>query len=270
MLVSRGKNIGLWRPLGLITALLVMAGCGGSGPGSEGEAGAVKQIVGSVVYRERMLLPPGSELEIQLQDVSRADAPASVLATVMITPEGGPPYPFTIDYDPARIDARMRYALRATIRREDRLLFTNTDFIDAFGGNPVEVLVRQVPEPVDAPAGPTLAGTVWQLQTLEGEPAPGGAGGKPADLQLLAEDQRAAGFSGCNRFTGGYSTEGDAVTGNPLSFGPLAGTMMACAEGDELERRYLVALGEVNAYLLEEQTLSLLAGEQVIATFLPE
>ena len=62
MAVSSSKNIGLWRPLGLITALLVMAGCGGSGPGSEGEAGAVKQIVGSVVYRERMLLPPGSEL----------------------------------------------------------------------------------------------------------------------------------------------------------------------------------------------------------------
>ncbi len=255
---------------GVIVTLFAAAGCGTEEPANGGEAEAVKQIVGEVFYRERMLLPPGSELEIQLQDVSRADAPASVLATVMMTPEGGPPYPFSIDYDPARIDERMRYALRATIRREDRLLFTNTDFIDAFGGNPVAVLVRRVPESVVAPAGPTLLGTVWQLQTLDGERAAVGAGAKPADLTLLAKEQRVGGFSGCNRFSGSYNTSGDATHGSPLSFGPLAGTMMACAEGDELERRYLAVLGVVSAYRLEEQTLSLLAGDQVVATFLPE
>lgn len=255
---------------GAVVILLSAAGCGTEEPVSGSEAEAVKQIVGEVVYRERMMLPPGSELEIQLQDVSRADAPASVLATVMMTPEGGPPYAFSIDYDPARIDERMRYALRATIRREDRLLFTNTDYIDAFGGNPVEVLVRRVPETVVAPAGPALHGTVWHLQTLEGEPVAAGSGGKPADIQLLDEERRVGGFSGCNRFSGAYNTDGDSTHGSPLSFGPLAGTMMACAEGDDLERRYLAVLGLVNGYRLEEQTLSLLAGDQVVATFLPE
>ena len=38
------------------------------------------------------------------KDISRADAPAEVLASVLTTPEGGPPYPFKIDYDESLID----------------------------------------------------------------------------------------------------------------------------------------------------------------------
>jgi len=92
------------------------------------------------------MLPPGSEIEVQLQDISRADAMATVMASVMLDAEGGPPYDFAIDYDPARVDPRMRYALRATISRGERLLFTTTDYIDPFAGGDVEVLVRRVAE----------------------------------------------------------------------------------------------------------------------------
>ncbi|MEP1471207.1 MAG: YbaY family lipoprotein [Halieaceae bacterium] len=253
----------------LLTGLLV-SGCDSSETGVAEQAESMSQIEGSVIYRERMMLPPGSELEIQLQDVSRADAPASVLATVMMTPEGGPPYPFSIEYNPAQIDDRMQYALRATIRLDGRLLFTNTDYINAFGGNPVEVLVRRVPESVKSVSEPVLVGTNWQLVTLSGEPAATGAGDRPADLQLSEQEQRAAGFSGCNRFSGSYSSEGDATHGTPLSFGPLAGTMMACAEGGDLERTYLQMLAGVSAYRLESGVLSLLHGDQVVATFSAE
>jgi heat shock protein HslJ len=55
-----------------------------------------------------------------------------------------------------------------------------------------------------------------------------------------------------------------------LSFGPLAGTMMACAEGGDLERRYLDALAGVTAFRLEGEVLSLLSGGEVVATFLPK
>ena len=261
------------RMLGTAFLLLsgpLLSGCDSSDSGGTGQGEGMSQIVGSVIYRERMMLPPGSDLEIQLQDVSRADAPASVLATVMMTPEGGPPYPFSIEYKPAQIDDRMQYALRATIRLDDRLLFTNTDYIDAFSGNPVEVLVRRVPESVKSVPEPGLLQTNWRLLTLSGEPAVMGAGNRPADLQLLEEEQRAGGFSGCNRFTGSYSREGDATHGTPLSFGPLAGTMMACAEGSDLERAYLQGLAGVSAYRLEDGVLSLLQGDQVIATFSAE
>lgn len=226
------------------------------------------RIEGSVYYRERMMLPPGAEVEVQLQDISRADAMATVLATVLITPEGGPPYDFAIDYDPARIDERMRYALRATISVADKLMFSSTDYIDPFSGNPVEVLVRRTAEAVKH-HGPALEGQPWILQTLGGEPAGVGAGGKPLDIQFQPDDMRAAGFSGCNRYFGSYLREGVSGQGSSLQFGPMAGTMMACPEGGELEQAYLQMLASVTAFRLAQNTLFLLHDSEIVATYQP-
>jgi heat shock protein HslJ len=60
------------------------------------------------------------------------------------------------------------------------------------------------------PASP-LEGTTWRLTS---DP-----------LTVRFADGRASGFSGCNRFNGGFKRDGDALT-----VGPLAGTMMACPE----------------------------------------
>jgi len=250
----------------LLCATLGLSACSESGKTPAVEVVDTARIEGQVTYRERMMLPPGAEVEIQLQDISRADSMATVLATVTLTPETGPPYPFAIEYDPANIDSRMRYALRATITVGDKMMFTTTDYIDAFSGNPVEVLVRRVAAPVNADAR-SLEGTRWVLLTLEGEDAAVGSGGKPVDLAFSAEDGRASGFSGCNRYTGGYSREGSSQHGSPLSFGNMAGTMMACADGDEIERMYLKVLGQVDVFHVQGKTLSLLQGDQVMATF---
>lgn len=249
----------LWVALGL-------AACSERDAEMSGEPAALARIEGSVMYRERIMLPPGVEVEVQLQDISRADAGAKLLSSVLLTPTGGPPYKFAIEYDPSTIDPRMRYALRATISSGERLLFTSTDYIDPFQGNPVEILVRRVPEAVRR-EGPALEGTVWVLQTLAGEPAPAGAGGKSVDIQFVADEKRAAGFSGCNRYTGSYALEGVSEHGKSLKLGAMAGTMMACPDGAELERDYLQALGRVTGFRQEGDTLSLLAGPEVLATF---
>ena len=89
----------------LLLALLVLPLVACDSGRQSTESGRVRVIEGQVFYRERMMLPPGAELEVQLQDISRADAMATVIASVHITPEGGPPYPFAIEYDPGRIDA---------------------------------------------------------------------------------------------------------------------------------------------------------------------
>lgn len=265
----------LWRRVitaGLAAAGLTLAACGGEGPtpvAGSGEEAGVAQIEGSVIYRERMMLPPGAEVEVQLQDISRPDALASVMASVIITPEGGPPYDFAIEYDPASIDSRMRYAIRGTISLGDRLLFTSTDYIDPFAGGPVEVLVRRVAEPVQRES-PSLEGTTWVLRTLGSSHAVLGADGRPVDLQLLGDEQRAAGFSGCNRYTGGYSLEGESEHGSPLSFGLMAGTLMACPEGGDIEQPYLQMLSTVTAYRLQGEVLALLADGEVVASFTPE
>ena len=228
---------------------------------------AMKKIEGNVVYRERIMLRPGAEIEVQLEDISRSDAPAEVLASVIIKPEGGPPYPFSIDYDPAQIDARMRYALRARISNGEQLQFTNTDYIDPFSGNPVEVMVHMVARTAAAPTQ-TLEASRWGLETLAGEPAESGAGGRQVDLEFSEEDGRVGGFAGCNRYNGSYSREGAQQHGSPLSFGEhMAVTMMACPEGMELEQQYLKMLARVTAFRLGGDGLSLLAGAEVVATY---
>ena len=256
----------------VLSAFCGLAACGSGQDsavtGSQGGQPEMAQIEGSVYYRERIMLPPGAEVEVQLLDISKADALATVLASLIMTPEGGPPYAFAIAYDPAAIDQRMRYALRATISMQDKLLFTTTDYIDPFSGNPVDVLVRRAPSPPQQ-SGPTLEEQPWVLQTLAGEPAGMGAGDKPLDIQLQADGMRVAGFSGCNRYSGSYARDGVSQHGSPLQFGLMAGTMMACAGGGEIEQKYLQMLTKVTAFRLTNGSLSLLAGAEVLATYRP-
>ena len=85
------------------------------------------RISGQVVYHEQMNMPPGTTIRVVLEDVSRADVRAEVLGEQIITPDGGPPVPFTLQYDPNKIDQRFSYALRAQIRdAQHKLLWTTT------------------------------------------------------------------------------------------------------------------------------------------------
>ena len=84
---------------------------------------------------------------------------------------------------------------------------------------------------------------------------------------LSGGEQRASGFSGCNRFTGGYEREGSSEQGAALRFLPMAGTLMACPEGAELERAFLQMLSSVDAFRLAGEELVLLNGDQPVARF---
>jgi putative lipoprotein len=55
---------------------------------------SAQTVAGSVTYRERMMLPPTAVVEVTLEDVSRADAPAIAIASTRIESPGAPP----IDY----------------------------------------------------------------------------------------------------------------------------------------------------------------------------
>ena len=108
---------------GLVAALL-LAGCSaiGAAPGSAGAPAA--RVTGTVTCLQRVALPPEAVIKVQLLDVSRADAPASVLGEQVITAGGRQaPFAFEIAYDPARIDPRMTYAVTARIEEGGRLRF---------------------------------------------------------------------------------------------------------------------------------------------------
>lgn len=114
-------------------------------------------VSGTAAYRERIALPPDAVLEAELQDVSRADAPAIVLGRFRAGPAGQVPIPFAIPYDPAQIVAARRYVVRARILSGDRLLFT-TDTIapvltQGAGDRIALMLVRAQASPPTGPLG---------------------------------------------------------------------------------------------------------------------
>ncbi|MBX3012741.1 MAG: YbaY family lipoprotein [Caldilineaceae bacterium] len=104
-------------------------------------------LTGTVTYLQRIALPAGAVIEVQLQDVSKQDVAATVMASQTITTSGeNVPIPFALTYDPAQIDERFTYALSARITVEGQLRWINTDHIAVLTqGAPmtdVEVLVR--------------------------------------------------------------------------------------------------------------------------------
>lgn len=73
-------------------------------------------LIGTVLYRERIALPPDARLSVRISDVGRMDAPAPVIAETEMATEGRQmPLAFSLTYDPVRIDPRGRYAVSARI-----------------------------------------------------------------------------------------------------------------------------------------------------------
>jgi uncharacterized lipoprotein YbaY len=107
------------------------------------------RVTGTETYRERIALPPNAVVHVSLQDVSRADAPAVVLGEQMIETQGRQvPIPYEIPYDPAAIDQRFTYSVRARITVGGQLMFTSTTAtLVITRGNPttdVEIVVQRV------------------------------------------------------------------------------------------------------------------------------
>lgn len=109
----------------------------------------------------------------------------------------------------------------------------------------------------------TLENTYWKLRTLRGQPAQLVQGQQEPHLILQGPQKRVAGFSGCNRLLGSYTLDGAS-----LSFGHIAGTMMACLQGAEQERAFLDALGAVAGWRISGERLDLLdAGGATLVQF---
>ena len=126
-----------------------VSSAGATGGGASGGAMSGR-LRGTVTYLERVALLPGSVVRVTLQKASRADAPAEVVdsRTVTTTGENGP-IPFTLAYDPAQIDPRHRYTVRAEIwDGAGGLLWTSDTAYPVITkgalGDAVEIVVRRV------------------------------------------------------------------------------------------------------------------------------
>lgn len=224
-------------------------------------------ITGSATYRQRMALPADAVLRVRLEDVSRQDVAAEVLAECEVPAEGRQvPLPFRLEFDSARIVESHRYCVRASLHLADRLLFTTDTAHPVITGDaPTDVMIVmiQVPARDTEPSQPSpaeLVNTYWKLVEVGGTPAVVADNRHEAHLILQLDDHRLVGSTGCNRLVGTYQLAGDRLT-----FSPAATTMMLCP--DELmrqERAVTAALAATSSYRIAGQVLELLDGSAVV------
>ena len=104
-----------------------------------------------------------------------------------------------------------------------------------------------------AQAGPTLAGTTWQLVSLQSMDDQQGTTtlDDPAKYTVaFGTDGRAAFRIDCNRGNGSW----EATESGELTFGPIATTLMACPP-PTIDQRVSSALSQVRGYVLEDGRL---------------
>lgn len=88
---------------------------------------ATEMITGTITYPQRIALPPDAVVVVTLENISRADVPAAVVAEETFQTAGQQvPIPFSLDYDPTAIEESDRYAVRAKIFYGNELSWTST------------------------------------------------------------------------------------------------------------------------------------------------
>jgi heat shock protein HslJ/uncharacterized lipoprotein YbaY len=98
----------------------------------------------------------------------------------------------------------------------------------------------------------------WRVDHIKGVMLPEGA---EVTLAFDAATGAVFGTSACNRYRGGFT-----LTGEGLTFGPAAGTMMACPDDlMAVERAFLATLESIERFdLAENGTLELISGDEAL------
>jgi putative lipoprotein len=231
---------------------------------TEPSAGDRSQVTGTISFRERIMLRPGTTVTVRLLDTSRADVAATELATQTIENPDSPPIPFLLEYDPSVIDERHSYSVRATVTRGGRLLLTTDTHYPVLtrgAGNSVDLMVvapAASPRKPDAP----LTNTYWKLVGIGNEPYRHNTNNREPRLRFGREEGALSGFTGCNNISGGYVVDGDR-----LDLSEIAVTQKACVEGMDVERRFLQALRQVNRFEISGDSLRLLQDDSLALEF---
>lgn len=213
-------------------------------------------FTGLVTYRERMALPSDASLIVNL--VALPGQQRVTGAQANLGGKAGSPIQFTLNVRSEALSNGGRFGLVAEIWSQGSVIFRNSEPVlvnpRERDNNVIEVRFTppsppNPPEPLPPSMPNPLLDTVWTLTSIGGDPA----------LALntvsfsIAADLRAGGNGGCNN----YFTEA-SVDGSALSFGPVAGTRMACAPDVMMqETRFFAALAATRGYELVGNTLKL-------------
>ncbi len=118
------------------------------------------QVTGTITYREKVSLPPRSTVEINLADISLADAPANIISTRIMDNAGQVPISFSLDYDEANIDERQRYVIQARISIDGQLAFINDTVYPVIthgAGNEAHLVLAHIQRETDFPVNSEAA-----------------------------------------------------------------------------------------------------------------
>ncbi len=222
--------------------------------GSQSSAGSV---TGTATYRERIAVPQDATLFVELQDISRADAPAVTLASQRYALTGAPTE-FELSFDNALIKDGMTYAVRGSIYSGDQLLFT-TDTVHPVltngAGDETDLVLVQV----SGQGAAKLENTNWTVIGINGAVVDAE---RPPQISFT-QNGSFNGFGGCNRYMGQAELSGDTIA-FPDN---MAATLMACPPAmEEVEDQFFAALQGVTTYAVAGDSLVLLdaAGEPVL------
>lgn len=125
----------------LLVLVSLMAGCSSTNLPTTNTV----TVKGDVWFRERIALPPNAVLNVQLQDVSRADAPAIVIAKKQMT-DVMTPMAFSFVVDENKLNPRHTYTIGAKIMVDGQLMFINTQAyrVDLQSDKPMSVMLHKV------------------------------------------------------------------------------------------------------------------------------
>ena len=123
-------------------------------------------------------------------------------------------------------------------------------------GNRISGILAENYKLAKNPTDPRLEGKKWVLVELNGKPIVRKEGSQEGFIQFDMETSSASGNSTCNSFSGGYELKEQ----NKISFGNIAGTMMAC-EDMETERNFYDALAQTDNYNVVGTVMTLNKGK---------
>lgn len=219
-------------------------------------------VRGEVTYRERIALPPGATLAVELVDLDTAGEPRRIRAEAPIA-AGQVPLTFALNFDDRMIEAGHDYGLVAEISSRGTVWFRNADPYALDPRQPEEPLVivatftgtvtgpPTASPPPEAAAAPPILDITWRAESIGGEPVV-----ENADTTISIErDMRAGGRGGCNS----YFVQAE-IDGESLRFSAVAATQMACqsAEIAAQETSFFAALAATRFWRIRDSKLVLL------------
>ncbi len=91
------------------------------------QAEPMTTIAGTAMYFEKIGLPEGCTLRVQLVNTRLADTAAAIVADQVFPVAHGSPIPFALTVDNGKLDERVTYSLSASVRGPDGGLIFATD-----------------------------------------------------------------------------------------------------------------------------------------------